>query len=432
MNLFNVALNGSRLDLTTEFFLLPPPSDGGTGGAGLHPHHSSGGGGLGPPAGRVTIAPLPNTGYLRRDMWVAPLLVFSTLTMVLIALFEVFVLLKTWRTTPSRRHLFLGQMLLLGLFLCAAVAALLSAEPTALTCAGVRLGAGLAYSLVFSTLLVKCVFLISLNGGVYLPAPYQALLLFFAVLIQLAIGAQWLINNPPKVIQVGLHHACHTPYHHLLMSLVYTVFLIVVVAVLAIKSRGIRDNYREAMFIGLAVACVIPVWLGWALCGLMVLERNRDACLAFGLSGSALIVFLIMFMPKGRQLAAMGREGMYVEDRDDKFSSISRAASPSFFHFKPVSVKQQQQQQHHHLSHQHHHHHPATLTNSFGDRVALVAPPPSYGHHYYPYCYYPRGGPGSVGNTGMDASMYTSVEPTMSTNPNVFFHRGGVHPGMMY
>lgn len=123
-------------------------------------------------------------------------------------LLQVFVLLKTWRTTPSRRHLFLGQMLLLGLFLCAAVAALLSAEPTVLTCAGVRLGAGLAYSLVFSTLLVKCVFLISLNGGVYLPAPYQALLLFFAVLIQLAIGAQWLINNPPRVIQVSVLGYC--------------------------------------------------------------------------------------------------------------------------------------------------------------------------------------------------------------------------------
>lgn len=41
-------------------------------------------------------------------------------------------------------------------------------------------------------------------------------------------------------------------------------------------------------------------------------------------------------MPKGRQLAAMGRDGVYLEDREDKFSSLSRAASPSFFHFTPV------------------------------------------------------------------------------------------------
>lgn len=62
---------------------------------------------------------------------------------------------------------------------------------------------------------------------------------------------------------------CGTPYQHLLLSLVYAVFLIAVVGVLALKSRGIRDNYREATFIGLATACVIPVWLGWALCGLV-------------------------------------------------------------------------------------------------------------------------------------------------------------------
>jgi hypothetical protein len=51
-----------------------------------------------------------------------------------------------------------------------------------------RLGTGLSYSIVYSTLLVKLVFLVSLNSGVYLPATYQALLLCFAVLIQLVIG----------------------------------------------------------------------------------------------------------------------------------------------------------------------------------------------------------------------------------------------------
>lgn len=32
-----------------------------------------------------------------------------------------------------------------------------------------------------------------------------------------------------------------------------------------------------------------------------------------------------------------------------------------------------------------------------------------------------------------EANMYTTLEPTMSSNPNVYFQRGGnVHPGMMY
>lgn len=117
---------------------------------------------------------------------------------------------KTRKTEPSRRHLFLGQALLGGLFVCAAVSGLMCTQPTALTCATVRLCTGLGYSMVFGTLLVKCVFLISLNGGVYLPAPYQALLLFFTVAIQLAIGIQWLIYSPPQLVspQVNDNNCC--------------------------------------------------------------------------------------------------------------------------------------------------------------------------------------------------------------------------------
>ena len=40
----------------------------------------------------------------------------------------------------------------------------------------IRLGTGLAYSIVYSTLLVKLVFLVSLNSGVYLPATYQEII----------------------------------------------------------------------------------------------------------------------------------------------------------------------------------------------------------------------------------------------------------------
>ncbi|PNF38155.1 hypothetical protein B7P43_G14547 [Cryptotermes secundus] len=420
-----------RIELSTEFFLVPersvPPPPGA--------NHSTG----------VSEGP----GVLRHEVWVVPLLALSSLTMLVIAGFEVFVLCKAWRTTPSRRHLFLGQMLLLGLFLCSVLGAVLAATPTPATCAVVRFGTGFAYAVVFSALLVKCVFLISLNGGVYLPAPYQALLLLFAVLIQVAVGAQWLLNSPPRVEMPPHHHRlvvtaedlttdplllCHTPYTDLLLSLLYVMCLILFVAVLAIKSRGIRDNYREATFIGLAVGCSIPVWLIWVLCGLVVPERHRDACLAFGLVSTATIVFLVMFMPKGRQLAAMGKEGVYVEDREERFSSLSPAGSgysPSFFHFKPVKYASG----------------PGTAfpagmlpthkqtsaVTTLADRVALVAAPPSYTrmYHYYPYCYYPRY-PGGFYMKPEDGNVYTTLEPTLSSNPNVFFQRSGVHPGMMY
>ena len=55
----------------------------------------------------------------------------------------------------------------------------------------VRLGTGVSYVLIYSSLLVKLVFLISLNTGVYLPAMYQALLFFFCILVQTVITTQW-------------------------------------------------------------------------------------------------------------------------------------------------------------------------------------------------------------------------------------------------
>lgn len=316
-----------RLEMSTEFFVVPSTKSSAISQVPRATTVRPGGVIF---ATKTTSTPptviLANLGGLRKEPWVVPILILSCISMIMMAGFEVFVLFKAWRTTPSRRHLFLGQMLLLGLFACSGLAAILTASPTPLTCGTIRFGAGFAFTLVFASLLVKCVFLISLNGGVYLPAPYQALLLLFAVLIQIAIGAQWLITSPPSVDNVVVpatgtaissrYHLlltsgdlsslnptiplCRTPFSDLLLSLVYVVFLIVFVSILAIKSRGIRDNYREATYIGLAIAGAIPIWLGWTLCGLAVADRHRDACLAFGLVATSSTVFLVMFMPKGK------------------------------------------------------------------------------------------------------------------------------------
>ncbi|XP_017042413.1 uncharacterized protein LOC108088912 isoform X1 [Drosophila ficusphila] len=558
--------SAARLEMSTEFFVVPTLSASSSSSttstttpatprrslgakaraAGTTGRVAPGGSSNSTPPSIVSTH-LPFAG-LRKEPWVVPVLVLATLTMLMMAAFEIFVLFKAWRTSPSRRHLFLGQMLLLGLFACASLGAIITAQPTLLSCGAIRFGVGVAYALVFAALLVKCVFLISLNGGVYLPAPYQGLLLLFALLIQVAIGGQWLLTQPPEVyttsvpvmgsgflgstvasqtnysalfyptsyttldgtpeiytriaaVSTVLIPLCKTQFSELLFSLIYIVFLIVFIAVLAIKSRGIRDNYREATYIGLAIGGAIPIWLGWMLCGLAVAERHKDACVAFGLVATSATVFLVMFMPKGRQLAAMGKEGLYVEDREEQFSSLSRAGSgysPSFFHFKPIKygvmsgcgLPNSASNTGQGLSSKH-----CSSANNGGDRVALVtAAPPSYTrmYHYFPahlsphpFCYYPPAPPPlqplpplppqpqplpqqaapptltpltlkQLGNSltsmtqaaqlaktlryapGMfirpdETNLYTTLEPTLSSNPNVYFQRSGaVHPGILY
>ena len=290
--------------------------------------------------------------HFRREVWVIPVLAAAGCIILIMVIFEIYLVSQTVKSSPSRRHLFLGQMLLLGLLASAAMSVVFTLQPTSLTCAVVRLGTGLAYTLVYSTLLVKLVFLISLNSGVYLPATYQSLLLCFALLIQLVIGVQWLVTSPPDVVESSVTDSeeaetkvftCATQFKQQLLGLLYVVFLILVVVILSFKSRGVRENYREAMYVGLTIGFTVSIWVIWIVAGLIVPAPYQDVSIACGLIACTAITFVIMFMPKGRQLSAMGREGVYAEDRTDVYTGDSGTGStgssgtpsPSFFPVKP-------------------------------------------------------------------------------------------------
>jgi hypothetical protein len=232
------------------------------------------------------------------------------------------------------------------------MAVVMTMKPTPTSCAVTRVGIGLAYTVVYSTLLVKLVFLISLNSGVYLPATYQCLLLCFAVLIQLVIGVQWLVSAPADVVlhQLPLQQAyatCNVTFQHQILGLLYVIFLVLVVVILAFKSRGVRENYREAMYIGLTMGFTVCIFTIWILAGFISPAFYSDVCVACGLVGVGAITFVIMFLPKGRQLSAMGKEGVYAGDRHNVYtggggsstqSTVSGGGgtpSPSFFPIKP-------------------------------------------------------------------------------------------------
>ena len=50
----------------------------------------------------------------------------------------------------------------------------------------------------------------------------------------------------------------------------------------------------------------------------LVLTRHPLA--GFGLQVTCILTFVIMFLPRSRQLTAMGKEGLYLEDHEDQVS----------------------------------------------------------------------------------------------------------------
>lgn len=123
-------------------------------------------------------------------------------------------------------------MLLLGLFLSSLMGLAFVPNANWLSCTIIRAGLGVCYALVYATLLVKSVFLLSLHTGVYLSWEYQALLLFFVLSTQVAIDAQWLLHQRSSTVidyMDGYGHAvykCDHSIHQLLLSLVYVIVLI--------------------------------------------------------------------------------------------------------------------------------------------------------------------------------------------------------------
>lgn len=112
---------------------------------------------------------------------------------------------------------------------------------------------------------------------------------------------------------------------------------IVLIVIMAFRVRGYRENHGEAMFIGITATCTVVLWLVWIAGSVTSTPHYRDGFIAFGVVGNATLIFIIMFLPKGRQLAAVGREG-HLDDRDQLSTASSPSIyTPSFLHIKPMS-----------------------------------------------------------------------------------------------
>ena len=129
---------------------------------------------------------------LPQDSMVLALLVTSCCNLVLLLLAWSQLLYSSCSQTSCRSspNLF-PHLLLLGLFLGSSSSlAQVTLAPSSLPSCLSSLLLPVAYSLIYSSLLVRLVYLRSLHKGVYLPSLYQALLLLFCLLVQISLTSR--------------------------------------------------------------------------------------------------------------------------------------------------------------------------------------------------------------------------------------------------
>ena len=69
---------------------------------------------------------------------------------------------------------------------------------------------------------------------------------------------------------LGLVSDCQYQTSDHLLSLIYIIFLVIVVSILSVKYKHIKDNYNEAYSIFLLMLIKVPLWISWISCSLLL------------------------------------------------------------------------------------------------------------------------------------------------------------------
>ncbi|XP_021339542.1 metabotropic glutamate receptor-like, partial [Mizuhopecten yessoensis] len=222
---------------------------------------------------------------------------------VAVLVFEIYILFKLLGTRIGRqwRTMWLGQLLLFGIFLSYLTLFAFLFIPTNATCGIIRFGIGVSYATIYSVLLVKLMVILTsttseslIPGDVespnYLKGIYQFLMFIFAVGVQVVIDIQWMIQVPPEAVKVmtnggveawvcnhytwsvdygwgDMENFVRSEFENHLLSLVYVMFLIIITTIVAMRAHGIITNHRESVFIGIVAGFSIPIWIAWGLVG---------------------------------------------------------------------------------------------------------------------------------------------------------------------
>ncbi|XP_067137488.1 uncharacterized protein [Centruroides vittatus] len=235
----------------------------------------------------------------------------------------------------------LGYMVLFGLLILYTVNFAFIVSPTESTCGIRRFTLGLAYSIIFSGLLVKVINMWRmmgyhgnrmLNDGTKLSSPAGLLVIAVGlVLIQIILTAAWLILIPPKI---GLYNGvwrCSPPStseEELVISLVYVMLLLLITILFSLLTWKCQDNNRESRWILACCLFVTAIWIAWTILWTHLPLRYRDATTVIANLICATTVMLLLYLRKVYLYSKLTRQA---RDREMTASLQPSTYAPSLY-----------------------------------------------------------------------------------------------------
>ncbi|CAI9740511.1 Metabotropic glutamate receptor 3 [Octopus vulgaris] len=151
------------------------------------------------------------------------------------------------------------------------------------------------------------------------------LITLFIVAIQLMIAIQWLILQPPEVVNVPVAGALYprcAPHdfsdESLVISFVFVMFLLFISVLIASATWNNPNNCYESQWILGMVLLSIPVWVIWCLIATLSSYNVRDIAVAGGILVNATILLVIgplyrlKLMKKDKDMQPSEKDDYYI------------------------------------------------------------------------------------------------------------------------
>ncbi|VBB27255.1 unnamed protein product [Acanthocheilonema viteae] len=161
-----------------------------------------------------------------------------------------------------------------GILLCYLVTFVLVSKPNVAICAASRILIGLSMSAIYAAILTKTnllarIFLMQSVGRLDCIVPSAQIAICFGIVsIQLIGSLVWLVIDPPGTDVLFPSRketilTCKARASHLLISLLYNMFLIIACTLYAFKTRKIPENFNETRLIGFTMYSTSILWLSF-------------------------------------------------------------------------------------------------------------------------------------------------------------------------